>query len=607
MILILGGTTEGRLAAKVCDEASKPFFYSTKGGLQEVSSANGIRLTGGMDEDSMANFCVSNSIRLLVDAAHPFAIGLHQTVAQVSEKLHIPVIRYERKYPERDKDLIWCDSYQDAINYLEENKLESLLALTGTNTIVKLKPYWLKHDCWFRILDREESRLIAHNNGLPSSRILYYHPEQENDITLFEQLNPKAIITKESGDSGGFSEKVSAARQLAIPILVVKRPELSTSFISVYGENGLRKTIERIFPDFFDLKTGYTTGTCATAATKAAFEALLSGEVVQEVSLTLPSGEWVAIPVASVEFQNEEVTATVVKDAGDDPDVTHGHEIRSTVCLNGHHKGVQFLTGKGVGIVTLPGLGIDIGQPAINKIPRMMMRREIFKVMRHYLDKLPNGIKSGVDVTVSVPKGEELANKTFNPKLGIVGGISIIGTSGIVKPFSSDAFIGAIRREMQVAKALGCEQVVINSGAKSERYVKTRFSELPGQAFIHYGNFIGETIKIAAETGFRKVSMGIMIGKAVKLAEGYLDTHSKKVVMNKEFLKGLALQAGWTHSNIGRIDDIVLARQLWEIAPTREDYFFKLLASKCRESCFELLPAGHLEVMLVDEEGQMVE
>ena len=151
-------------------------------------------------------------------------------------------------------------------------------------------------------------------------------------------------------------------------------------------------------------------------------------------------------------------------------------------------------------------------------------------------------------VTISVPGGKELAARTFN-RLGIIGGISIIGTSGIVRPFSNDAFLASIRKEAEVAKAIGCSRLVINSGAKSERFLKGYLSErlseeLPPQMFVHYGNFIGKTLKIAAELQFDEVVMGIMIGRAVKLAEGALDTHSKKVVMNKAFLKELAAKAG---------------------------------------------------------------
>lgn len=605
MILIFGGTTEGRKAIAVCDEAAKPYYYSTKGDLQEVECVHAIRVTGGMDEEVMTRFCKEKGVKLIIDVAHPFAEVLHQNVAIVSNQLNIPVIRLERNYPEHAENLLWFDSYKEAIDYLEKNKIDNLLALTGVNTISKLKPYWEKHNCWFRILDREESRAIVSREDFPIEKVMYYR-QGEDDVPLFEELKPEAMITKESGESGGFKEKADAALKLNIPVLVVKRPALSPSFIPVYGENGLRKQIEKILPDFFELRTGYTTGTCATAATKAALTALLTNEIQPEISITLPNGEWIRIPIHATIITDNEASSIVVKDSGDDPDVTNGQEIVSTVCLNSNHKGVRFLQGKGVGRVTLPGLDSAIGEPSINKTPRMMMKREVYKVFRHHQDKLPGkSLKTGVDITISVPNGEELALKTFNPKLGIVGGISIIGTSGIVKPFSSEAFVASIRREVLVAKALGCERIVINSGAKSERFIKGLYPDLPSQAFIHYGNFIGETIKIAADLDFKYVTMGIMIGKAVKLAEGSLDTHSKKVVMNKEFLSEMAKQAGCSEDIADAIQDITMARQLWDIIPKQDNSFFSLLKDKCQHVCSPLLPNGELTIFLIDEDGKI--
>ena len=182
----------------------------------------------------------------------------------------------------------------------------------------------------------------------------------------------------------------------------------------------------------------------------------------------------------------------MTKDAGDDPDVTNGYTILSTVSLT-DAPGVHFLPGEGVGTVTLPGIGIPVGEPAINQTPRRMITNEVKQLLHSH------GLHSGVAVRISVPGGSELAQKTFNPKLGIIGGISIIGTSGIVRPFSSEAFVNSIRKEIQVARALGCTDIVINSGAKSENYLRTRFPDLPPQAFIHYGNYIGETLRLAEE------------------------------------------------------------------------------------------------------------
>lgn len=609
MILILGGTTEGRASVRIADEGSGPYYYSTKGSLQEIECAHGIRLTGGMDTASMEIFCREKGIRLLIDAAHPFATALHRTVAEVSTSLQLPVIRYERRYPPRDPELVWCNDYADAIRKLDEQGTHNLLALTGVNTIAPLRPWWEKHPSWFRILEREESLAIAMKQGFPSEHLLFYQ-EEDDAGEWMDRLQPDAIITKESGQTGYFTEKVTAARKRSIPVFVVKRPALPETFYFVYGEDGLRKQIERLLPEFFPLHHGYTTGACATAAAKAALIALLNKEKQTQSSITLPSGELITLPVAETEWESDSAICSVIKDAGDDPDVTNGSKIVTKVTLSKEPASapIRFIAGTGVGTVTLPGLGLEVGGPAINTTPRKMMTEELTAVLEEYRQSIPHNAKTtevcGLTVTISVPGGEELAARTFNPKLGIVGGISIIGTSGIVRPFSTDAFIASIRKEAEVAKAIGCTTLIINSGAKSERYLKARYPELPPQAFVHYGNFIGETLKIASSLDFSQVVMGIMIGKAVKLAEGFLDTHSKKVVMNKDFLKDLAHQAGCAEDTIQKIDTITLARELWQLLPAEEqEAFFNLLLKRCHEHCTPLLPKGELSILLITEEG----
>ena len=599
MILILGGTTEGRVAVRVADEAAATYYYSTKGTLQSIECAHGIRLTGAMNAEEMECFCRDHAIKLLIDAAHPFAQVLHQTIEQVSKCLRIPVIRYERRYPLRDEDLIWCDSYADAIHQMENKGIQRLLALSGVNTLAPLRPYWRSHTTWLRILEREESLSLAEKQGFPQESLVFYR-EGEDELKLLEQLHPDAILTKESGFSGYFTDKVNAARQFGIPVFVVKRPAL---------------------PEFFPLKSGYTTGACATAAAKAALLALLSRKEQTESQITLPSGEQITLPVAYTEWAGcSSATCTVIKESGDDPDVTNHSRIRVTVQLSPDASGcatvmaqeehcqetesddtgrVIFQAGEGVGTVTLPGLGLKVGGPAINATPRKMIRQELIPL-------LPSPDSVAI-VTVSVPGGEELAKRTFNPKLGIIGGISIIGTSGIVRPFSSDAFIASIRKEASVAKAIGCETLVINSGAKSERYLRSLYAPLPPQSFVHYGNFIGETLKIAADLGFKQVILGIMIGKAVKLAEGFLDTHSKKVVMNKGFLQDVAKEAKCEEATVDAINRITLARELWELLTEKDqNRFFPLLLQKCKSYCAPILPDGELTLLLISEEGKVL-
>ena len=682
MVLILGGTTEGRLAVRVADAAGSPYWYSTRGELQQIECKHGAHITGALDEAAMSEFCREHDIRLLVDAAHPFATELHRTVAAVAESLDLPVVRVERTYscllgsapsvmpdltspvmpgstssvmPDSTSSVMpgltpsvmpgltspvmpgltrhldiadparaffhWCDDYVDAVAQLEADGITRLLALTGVQTIAKLRPFWEKHDCWFRILRREESLGKARQQGFPEERLVFY--EEDDEASLIARLTPQAILTKESGESGGFFQKVEAARTAGIPIYVIKRPPLPAGFEIVTGEHGLRKAIERLVPGFFPLRSGFTTGACATAAAKAALLTLLGQEVGETVEITFPDGEQLSLPVASSQLilphpHAKAATATVIKDAGDDPDVTNGREIVATVAFNAEH-GIHFLQGEGVGRVTLPGLGLPIGGPAINRVPRQMMECE--------LSALYDG---GLDVTISVPGGRELAQRTFNPKLGIVDGISIIGTSGIVKPFSNEAFVDAIRREVEVAVAVGAERLVINSGSKSEAFLKKRYPELPPQAFVHYGNFIGETLKIAADLQVPQVTMGIMLGKAVKLAEGHLDTHSKSVVMNKAFLKEVAAGAGCSPAAAEAIDRLTLARELWTgLTPDDARRFFSAILSRCYAVCTTVYPArsaapvsvsladkgsltgntpaATLTILLLDEDGNVFE
>ncbi len=618
MILILGGTTEGRLAVRVTDAAGKPYWYSTRDELQQIECLHGEHITGALDEPEMASFCVSHGIRLLIDAGHPFASQLHRTVASVAESLDIPAIRVERTYPERDGSIRWCADYPDAIRRLEADGITRLLALTGVQTIAPLRPYWQGNECWFRILHREDSLEKALRQGFSPDRLVYY--EESDTAALIERLNPQAILTKESGESGGFEEKVSAAASAGIPVYAVRRPEMPEGFVTVTGENGLRRAIEQLLPDFFALRTGFTTGACATAAAKAALLTLLGRRVGDSLPITFPNGEVLALPVASAALRASEpfppaaqapcrkepaapqrpraAEAVVIKDAGDDPDVTNGREIVATVAFS-DEPGIHFLQGEGVGRVTLPGLGIPVGEPAVNKVPREMITRE--------LSALYDG---GLDITISVPGGRELALKTFNPKLGVVDGISIIGTSGIVRPFSSEAFVEALRKEMEVAIAVGVPQIVINSGAKSEQFLRARFPDLQPQGFIHYGNFIGATLSLAAELGIHRVTMGIMLGKAVKLAEGNLDTHSKNVVMNREFLKKVAEEAGCSPAAAAEVDRLTLARELWDaLQPTDLQRFLSAILARCRAACETVYPvsAGKLDILLLDEEGNVFE
>jgi len=609
MILVFGGTTEGRKAVEVLEEAGTTYYYSTLSDGQKIELVHGVHLTGGMEVPEMIACCREQDIRLIVDAAHPFAEELHRNLQFLAKHIQAPIIRYDRIYPPHDQDLIWCKDYDEVLQQLEENHIERLLALTGVGTIGRLSAFWEKHEtCWFRILNRRASHFVAKANHFPEERLVYYETDDTSD--LIRDLQPQAIITKESGLSGGFTEKVDTARQAGIKVFVVERPDYpphtsnpqNVHIEYVNGPYGLRRAVEKLLPEFYPLHSGLTTGTCATAAAVAATMRLMKNEMPDEVPIVLPDGETIQVPVGYGEGY-----AYCIKEAGDDPDVTNGIEIRASVkpfvnqgdrsrdSLQNHGPVPLIHGGEGVGRFTLPGFDYPPGEPAINKAPREMIRQNLLAI-----PGLVEG--SSLSVTISVPQGAEIAKRTFNPRLGIEGGISIIGVSGIVKPFSEEAFIDSIRKCMTVAQASGSERVVINSGGKSERYVKAIYPEMPQQAFVEYGNYIGETLKIANELNIKYVTLGVMLGKAVKLAAGHLDTHSRKATMDKEFIQQMLKESDCDID----ISKITLARELWEKLPQdRLQTFANTIISHCAEHCDPLLPNGSLTILLIDDDGHI--
>ncbi|MCM1076740.1 MAG: cobalt-precorrin-5B (C(1))-methyltransferase CbiD [Bacteroides sp.] len=595
MILVFGGTTEGRLAVRTLDESGNPYFYSTKSDLQDIKCKFGTRLSGALDRESMPEFCRDKNIRLIIDAAHPFASQLHDTIRETSERLEIPVIRFERTYPPDDYYAIYCNDYDDAITKLNAHCINRLLALTGVQTIAKLKPFWTNHECRFRILDRDESYMKAVSQGFPPQNLFPYN-EDSDCVEIVRQFHPEAIITKESGKSGGFEEKLQVAKDFGLKFFVVRRPTMPPNFITVYGVDGLRQQIEHLYPEFYPLHTGFTTGACATVAAKAAALALFKGEICRRIPFTLPSGEVLEMDVESVTVDSggNAATAVVVKDAGDDPDVTNGCHVVVNL-KRANREGIKFIGGEGIGTVTLPGIGIEVGEPAINPVPRKMIENELTAIF--------NG---GIDVTISIPEGKELALKTFNPRIGIVGGISIIGTTGIVRPFSHEAFVDSMRREIEVAKAMGCRHIVVNSGGKSERYVKALYPDLLSQAFIHYGNAIGDIMNLAQELAIENLTIGLMIGKAVKLAEGKMDTHSHKSMLNREFLCDIANECGCGDDVGRRIAEINMSRELWGIIPQScAERFFTRILELCHANCKRIYRSGQLESLLITDEGEI--
>lgn len=281
------------------------------------------------------------------------------------------------------------------------------------------------------------------------------------------------------------------------------------------------------------LRYGYTTGTCAAAAARAAALMLLTGIPLKKVDVCLPDGQTVSLDVHSCRMREDKAICSIIKDAGDDPDITDGAEICAIVQW-ASTPGITLEGSKGVGRVTRPGLDVDVGGPAINRVPRQMIIQNVKGVIPR---------DCGVCINISVPEGEKLARKTLNRRLGIIGGISILGTTGIVVPYSVDAYEASITQALDVAVASGCRQVVLTTGRRSEKYAQQHFS-LPEEAFVLMGDFVNHSLITCAEKGFKKVILWGMIGKLSKIARGDFNTNIRDSAIDFDFLRSTAHDLG---------------------------------------------------------------
>jgi cobalt-precorrin-5B (C1)-methyltransferase len=307
------------------------------------------------------------------------------------------------------------------------------------------------------------------------------------------------------------------------------------------------------------LRTGYTTGTTACAATKAAIHALITGTFLEQVVVSLPKGKNATLKVAWTENEEGRATSAVIKDGGDDPDVTSGAEICSTVSFSDRKGEVDIDGGKGVGRVTKPGLGLEVGKAAINPTPMKMLVQAVLESAGETLNE------KGIQVVVSVPRGEEIAKKTDNPRLGILGGISILGTTGIVLPYSTASFAAAIRQGLDVAIAAGADSIVLTTGGRSEDFAKAVFPSLPDHCFVQMGDFAGYSVKQCANKKLKRVTIAGFIGKLTKMAMGIKQTHVAGSHVNMEFMASLAGQCGAPGHIVEEIRTANTARHVSEI------------------------------------------
>jgi cobalt-precorrin-5B (C1)-methyltransferase len=349
------------------------------------------------------------------------------------------------------------------------------------------------------------------------------------------------------------------------------------------------------------LRRGWTTGACAAAAAKAAYAALMTGEFPDPVEVTLPRGERPAFALATTRHDEGSATAGIVKDAGDDPDVTHGALILATVRRAAPGSGIVFRAGAGVGTATRPGLAIAPGEPAINPAPRRMIRDAIAEVAA------AASCSEDVEVELAIPGGEVLAAKTLNPRLGIVGGLSILGTTGVVVPYSCSAWIHGIRRGIDVARAMGATHVAGATGTASEAAVR-KLHSLPEIALIDMGDFVGAMLKYIRTHPVPRVTIAGGVAKISKLAQGLLDLHFKRGAVDLATLARFAGAAAGSAALRARMLAANTAAEAFAHAEADGIRLGDLVARVAQETALRVVEGRGvaIEIVLFDRDGRLV-
>lgn len=342
-----------------------------------------------------------------------------------------------------------------------------------------------------------------------------------------------------------------------------------------------------------ELRTGWTTGTCASAAAKAATLLLLTGELPKNIEVELPSGRRVSFPVED----SGDGGAIVVKDAGDDPDCTNGARITAHALLVGQSGELKFIAGAGIGTITKPGLGLPVGAPAINPVPSRM----IAKAVKEVTDK-------SIQLTFSVPDGEVMARKTTNSRLGILGGISILGTTGIVRPFSTAAYRASVIQQISVALTQGEQTIVLATGSRSEALATRMYRDLDSVCFVEVGDFTGVALKNASKLGVSKIIWVGMVGKISKLANDAMMTHFHRSDLNSQVLLEAARLSGSSDTIVRAATETKTARHFYEICNAEGDRGpLNILCKMAKTACEKSLSNQvDLEILMVDFDGQEV-
>jgi cobalt-precorrin-5B (C1)-methyltransferase len=348
------------------------------------------------------------------------------------------------------------------------------------------------------------------------------------------------------------------------------------------------------------LRRGWTTGACATAAARAAACALLGESFPDPVEICLPKGQHPRFALALKECGADFARAGVVKDAGDDPDVTHGAMVVATLRRGRAGKGISFKAGVGVGRITLPGLPLPVGEPAINPVPRRMMRESLTELAA------ARGVPADFEVEIAIPGGEELARKTWNPRLGILGGLSVLGTTGIVVPYSCSAWIHSIHRGIDVARASGQEHVVGCTGTTSEQAMR-RLYDLPESAYLDMGDFVGGLLKYLAAHPLPRLTIGGGFAKLCKLSQGAMDLHSGRSQVDFSALAALLEDLGAAETLVEKARGANTASQVLALAESAGLPLGAHIASgACAVAQAKLPDHCRVEVRVFDRAGREV-
>lgn len=347
------------------------------------------------------------------------------------------------------------------------------------------------------------------------------------------------------------------------------------------------------------LRTGLTTGTCATACCVAAAHLLLGKQLIQQASVTLPKGQIVELDIEDLHTAKHIAHAATIKDAGDDPDVTHGAKVWVKLSLT-PATGMQFKADEGVGTVTRVGLVLAVGEPAINPVPRQMMQDNLHLVSQEY------GYQGGFEVSIGIDNGAELALKTMNGRLGIEGGLSVLGTSGIVRPFSCSAWIASIHRGMDVAAANGCQHIAASTGNTSEAYVQQRYQMNPMQ-LIEMGDFAGAVLKYLKQAKVDKLTVCGGFGKLSKLANGYLDLHSSRSSIDFEQLAKLAQEQGGNATLLSDVRSANTSLQALKACQTKGiDLATRVCQDAYQEARKRIPDEVEVEIIAVNRQGELL-